>query len=119
MYTRRSIAPITGPLPSSGLPGGRFEDAWTIRQIRTSQELLDEGTDLRHCVSSYRNAIMSKRSTIFSLKQDGLRCITLEVRLSECAIVQARGLQNRAPSALERKLIARWAADVGLTLRSI
>jgi len=43
--------------------------------------------------------------------------ITIEVDPRARAIVQARGLRNRAPSARARELIALWARRENLCLR--
>ncbi|WP_167856706.1 PcfJ domain-containing protein [Hymenobacter aquaticus] len=86
-----------------------------IRQLRTYEELLDEGRALHHCVASYLHSCQRGRCGIFSLKMDGARSITLEV-LGNRTVVQARGRYNRPMLAHERYWVARWATEAQLSL---
>ena len=108
----------SGPLPASGLPDGTFESIWSIRQIRTGRELSAEGLELKHCVASYWNSVMSRRCAIFSLKREGMRHLTVEVRLAEGNIVQARGMRNRQPRPDERAVLEKWAACNKLAIQA-
>ncbi len=107
----------------SGVIGGRWELGrkkpviWTVEEILTSRALLDEGKALRHCVYSYSHAIERKVTSIWSLRRDGERRLTIEVANTHRRIVQARGTSNRAPDDSERALLQRWATLAGLTIR--
>ena len=112
-----SIQP--GPLPASGIPGVKLEAPWSMTELRTGRALAAEGTAMRHCVATYWGSIMSRRSSIFSLRRDMLRRVTVEVRLSEGCVVQARGACNRRPDGMETAQIRAWAIAAGLRVRSL
>ncbi|UOQ52273.1 PcfJ domain-containing protein [Hymenobacter cellulosivorans] len=86
-----------------------------ITQLRTYEELVEEGRALHHCVASYLYSCQKGRCGIFSLKMDGARSITLEV-LRNRTVVQARGRYNRSMLANERHWVTRWAAENQLSL---
>jgi len=116
LHARRAIY-HHGPLPRSRFKGANLvfgEHRWTVHEIRTSHELVAEGAELHHCVATYQGWIVHGRSAIFSLRKEGVRRITVEVRLAEATIVQARGHGNRFPQGFEKVAIAQWAAKSGL-----
>ncbi len=115
--SRSSIQP--GPLPASGIKTARLEEPWSMTELGSGIALAAEGATMRHCVATYWSSIMSRRSSIFSLRRFKLRRVTVEVRLGEGCVVQARGLCNRRPTAEEAAQIRAWAAEVGLSVRSL
>jgi hypothetical protein len=73
---------------------------------------------MRHCVSCYATDIKEGRSSIWSLRCDGARALTVEVANGMRRVVQARGKCNRNPKPLELGLLHRWALANELELRS-
>ena len=75
---------------------------WSIRELLSSDELIDEGRALRHCVSTYARSCHTGRSSIWSMEiedENGRRKIlTIEVALREKVIRQVRGRRNRLPT---------------------
>lgn len=92
-------------------------EKYTIKQIKSSNELYAEGRQLSHCVYSYRNLCKSNSVQIFSLSIIGENNmskpqITLELRDKD--ICQARGAYNRYPYDNELEIIKLWAEKEGL-----
>jgi hypothetical protein len=81
---------------------------WSIHQIKNSKELHEEGTKQHHCVSSYRHSCVNGNVSIWSLRLDGKRKVTIELKNSG-AIVQARGYANRKTTGQEDSIIQKWA----------
>lgn len=90
---------------------------YTIKELKTSEQLRDEGKALSHCVGSYASSCYHGRCFIFSLvKRENFnekRLITIEVD-SNRRIVQIRGKFNRFPKENEKNIIERWAKKEGL-----
>jgi hypothetical protein len=85
---------------------------WTMHQIKTAKELAREGTQMHHCVYSYRDGCVSGRLSIWSLSRcdaNGLSKpkITVELR-NNGWIAQARGFGNRAMKPDERYILNLW-----------
>ena len=93
---------------------------WSIRELLSSDELIDEGRALRHCVSTYARSCHTGRSSIWSLEiedENGRRKIlTIEVTPREKVIRQVRGRRNRLPTPKEKDLLSKWAEQEGLKL---
>jgi hypothetical protein len=123
-----ALARITGfgdmVFKTSGFKGQTWEQKgkgyhgqsslWTIREITTAEELAAEGRAMRHCVASFAGMIERGITSIWSLRQDGGRRLTVEVIPSARAIVQARGKCNRLPTNAEKSILKNWAAQNGL-----
>lgn len=90
-------------------------EEWTIKQIKSSQELLAEGKQQHHCVFGYKDSCISGATSIWSLKMNGKRKVTIEVR-SNHSIVQARGFANRKTTGEEDNFIRLWANENNLNL---
>lgn len=88
--------------------GKTNQEIWTIDQILTSKELLAEGKAQRHCVYSYRDGCRSSRISIWSMKMNGKRKVTIEVQ-NNGNIVQARRFSNILVKPEEDNLIREWA----------
>jgi hypothetical protein len=105
------------------IKGGKAD--WRFRQIKTSRELAEEGSQMHHCVYAYQALCMEGVASIWSLttrlheRHDvGAwgRALTLELRNAERRLVQIRGYANRAVNNDERRIVARWASDNGLSI---
>ena len=65
----------------------------SITVLKSIDEFKEEGDELKHCV--YTNEYyLKEKSLILSAKVDGKRAETIELRLPELKIEQARGLKN-------------------------
>ena len=65
-----------------------------------SDDLVNEGTKLHHCLASYRQKVSERRSMIFFVRDKEKpteSLYTLEVDYKQKMLLQFRGLQNCAP----------------------
>jgi len=84
------------------------EDSWTITELCSLQELIDEGSALAHCVATYARRCVAEKSAILSLRRNGQRRITIELDCRTGGVVQARGMSNRGATPTEREIINMW-----------
>ena len=102
------------------LEGEKSPARWTIRQLLSSHELIDEGREMNHCVASYVSSCVRGQTSIWSMSrwQQGRvqRALTVEVALQNLVIVQARGRANRLATTAELSILRRWASVAGLCL---
>jgi hypothetical protein len=84
---------------------------WSLRELTTSKDLLEEGRAMRHCVASYAYRCVQNHSAIFSLRAGEERKLTVELDLHHRRIVQARGSCNRAATPAEEEALARWLKE--------
>ncbi len=95
---------------------------WTIRELLDSSELIVEGRVMRHCVASYVGRCAKQRSSIWSmtcfsyLGQEHV--LTIEVDPNTRTVVQAKAKRDSHPSPEARKIMLRWARQVGLGVAS-
>ncbi len=111
------------PYRTSGFPGGEFvvegetgPNRWTIGELRSWRALFWEGRKMRHCVATYAQKVQSGQCSIWSLRRDGSRVLTVEVRNKRAAIVQIKGHMNRRAVPHELGVLRTWAAAAGLEL---
>jgi len=108
--------------PSADLSPGRWlrrtrvgealqEELWTMDEILCSRDLVHEGTAMRHCVASYVDDIRTGECSIWSLRCDGQRVLTVEVMSARRLIVQARRWSNHPPKAVDLAFLKRWARE--------
>lgn len=91
---------------------------YSIIAPMTSSELQREGDNLNHCVASYIKRVVDGECIIYFLRlvdDISKSLVTLEVRNN--AIVQARGLHNRAISSKEHTALAEFCDKRGIMLR--
>ncbi|MBA2541991.1 MAG: PcfJ domain-containing protein [Deltaproteobacteria bacterium] len=109
---------------SGGLPiswrrrGWDWEDLrgdvqWSIRELTSDTELIDEGRAMHHCVASYAYLCAQGNAAIFSVTANGARKVTLQLHPHNRRIVQARGAANRPCDREELDQIDRWLATLG------
>ena len=112
-------------LPSSGFNGRAFSAAtpgaedferWEVTELRTAKEVKSEGVRLRHCVASYIGGVREGTTSIWSLRREGRRKVTIEVSNATRRVVQAKGRANRAPTDRELGFLRAWARASGLQL---
>jgi hypothetical protein len=94
-------------------------------QIKSSEDLADEGTRMHHCVYSYQQMCIDGGTSIWSLKvrpadpRDSTpwsRSLTIEMANAERRLVQIRGYANRGMNRDERQIVAKWASENGLSV---
>lgn len=115
--------------PKSGIGGFEFVEGrkesgnmkrWTIRELLGGQELIAEGRRMRHCVASYAGSCARRATSIWSMQLEDFEgqrnMLTIEVRLVERLICQARGKYNARPTDKLRNIVRRWAAEQNLTM---
>lgn len=107
------------PVPSRFKPFQKATENQTvleIRPIKTMRELIFEGKILEHCVGTYADSVVQRRTCIFSFRSIGTdpskrttihRILTIQVIDSE--VVQVRGLRNRNMDLEEFSTIKEWA----------
>lgn len=115
----RDEIPATAPVvfPACGIEGGVvFESArstWSVGEILTMSDLRREGSAMRHCVSTYWREIEAGQMSLWSVRQDSVRRLTVSVRVRQ--IEEVRGKCNREPYAEEIRVVRLWARKAGLT----
>ena len=95
---------------------------WHVRELLSSDELIDEGQKMSHCVSTYAHSCHAGRASIWAMEtEDEIGCrkvLTIEVSPSDKRIRQVRGKWNRLPTPKEKGILERWAVKEGLELAS-
>jgi len=109
-WERSGILPYNlGPNPT-GEPR-----PWICVELCSTKDLHAEGKAMHHCVGSYSHRASTGHISIWSLRYEGERRLTIEVT-SDRTINQARGPCNAKPSRSEREQLHRWAGQAGLKL---
>jgi hypothetical protein len=100
-----------------GVPG-RSQRVWRIRELCSASELRAEGATMRHCVAGYAKSCVRGHSSIWTLELHSFGGVAKHqtIEVSNQQIVQCRGRGNRLPTAQERQLVRRWAAQEGLRI---
>ncbi len=107
----------------SGLPAGSWHlrhrldepgSEWTVEELLCSKALRAEGRAMKHCVHAYCRHVESGRTSIWSLRRDGNRQLTLEVDNRHNRIVQAKARLNRPATGQARQVMTRWAREADL-----
>ena len=78
-------------------------------QLNTEEELIEEGSQMHHCVGMYYNRCRSGSCAIVSMRVDGEATLTIEVISEDRTIGQVRGKYNRFPSKKEKPWVKQWA----------
>ena len=93
---------------------------WHIRELLSTEELIDEGRALKHCVYTYADSCVSGKTSIWSLEteDEGKRkkYLTIELLLGEKLIRQVRGRANRLPTQKEKNMLMRWVRKENLEI---
>jgi len=99
------------------------ECIWTVTELRTAQDLLNEGRKMKNCVSSYTYKCASGSSAIFTLErvyrisQAIEKAATLEVNIANRTLVQAKGKCNTKLTPTTLHIVTRWAQANGIAVR--
>jgi hypothetical protein len=101
-----------------GVSQFRFEKeecVWTVTELLTAQDLLNEGRKMRNCVSSYAYTCASGKSSIFTVERvypvNRLteKTATIEVNRANRTVIQAKGKCNAAVPPTAMVVITKWA----------
>jgi hypothetical protein len=118
--------PDTSKWNGMGLAQYRYvtdEYTWTITELKTAQDLLNEGRKMKNCVASYAYSCASGDSAIFTVgrvypaSQFIEKVATLEVYQAKRTLVQAKGKCNTAITPKTMNIATRWAAANRITVR--
>lgn len=88
---------------------------WSLRELCSARELVDEGIEMQHCVALYAERCAVGSIAIFSLSRDGERVATVEIAPHVRRVVQARGKNDRWCYESELEVIDRWLASLSLS----
>ncbi|MCB1149917.1 PcfJ domain-containing protein [bacterium] len=116
--------------PASGLKAMTWESeawgemhptVWTMQEILTLRRLADEGRGMHHCVATYCHEASEGRVSLWSLRRNGRRRLTVQVNhedlgdRDQAAIVwNAAGPCNRDPRPDELHHLRLWTEENGL-----
>jgi len=108
------FAERTVDLPDPGAPD--FPEHWELFELRNARAIAAEGHFMRHCVASYLPSVRRGTTSIWSLRRNGRRRVTIEVSNQTRQVVQIKGRKNRDPTPRELSLVQGWARTVGLDI---
>lgn len=87
------------------------ENIYQCVQLKSGEELFDEGTVLQHCAITYAQSCLNDHCVIWSMQRQSKdnfnRIMTIEV--IKKVIVQARTLNNEVPNSAEIELLFDWS----------
>ena len=63
-------------------------DEFEFIQMRTAEDLVEEGTRMKHCVASYANKCADGDSIIFSMRKNGKGYVTIELSTIDYRVTQ-------------------------------
>lgn len=93
-----------------------------IRELLSTDELIYDGSQMRHCVRTYADSCYNGRTSIWTMESmDELgkelkKVLTIEVSLKEKSINQVRGKKNRLPTESEMSILRRWTVKENLSI---
>jgi hypothetical protein len=96
--------------------GFEIKHTWTFKELTTAKELMQEGRSMRHCVYSYSRSVEEGRISIWSLRKDDERALTIEVDNRSETIRQVRGFGNRQANKAEASIVRKWAVKNRLSI---
>ena len=88
-------------------------DGFKFVQLKTTNELVHEGTTMHHCVGGYSGQCANGYSIIFSMRKDERSYVTIELHGGTYAINQKYTIHdNLVTSAKALDIIKEWHEDV-------
>ncbi len=102
---------------TDGDDGANTYTTWTMTEILSTAALAAEGRTMSHCVLMYAGSISRRKTSIWSLRCDGIRRLTVRVSSETKAVVEARGKCNRRATPAEMNKLNRWAQMNGLSIK--
>ncbi len=94
-----------------------YINIWSMEEVLSSRELLREANAMKHCVYNYNRHIREGTTSIWSLRENDSRRLTVEVCKKCGAIEQAKGKFNRQAEADELKVLNTWATENNLSIK--
>ncbi len=95
------------------------EDRWTIRELLTGTDLVQEGKELNHCVATYAESCTQGHCSIWSMERHRNdkthKHLTIEVS-HQGMVTQVRGKNNRYCTRNELDFIRQWASRAELAI---
>lgn len=82
--------------------------SWCFVELCSHGELARESRSMRHCVVFYAQACAWGTCRIVSLRRAGAPALTVEIRMPDRAVVQARGWANAQPTPEEHSVLRAW-----------
>jgi len=92
-------------------------ETWVIEEILTSKDLVAEGSKMKHCVASYSDGIKEGGSSIWSVKKDDERRLTIEIDNRNRCIAQVAGPCNESASDKEKAMVRKWARENNIRIQ--
>lgn len=80
-----------------------------VIELMNSMQLKAEGKNMKHCVGGYSNACKNRHVAIFSIRNGCTSLATIEVRLRDRKIIQAKAKCNQPLSETTEKVMKNWA----------
>lgn len=85
---------------------------WNFVELTTGVELYREGERMHHCVSAYALGCSEGRSTIVSVRLEGVQTLTIEIVPETLQLRQVYGAYNRRASLDEQNLVEFWKSEL-------
>ncbi len=100
------------------IPDAVEVDQYSFVALRRPRDLRDEGVAMHHCVASYEGMVERGTCAVVSVRRDGVRIATIELRKGQ--MVQIKGHCNQAPTATVRAAaelyaLTQWRRDTPTT----
>ncbi len=117
--------PEVGGFVSHAGSSRRFPWQWSITEICSRRQLLEEGTLMRHCVTDYAPDCEKGESAIFRMRGYGWAgkesfhgCFSWTIRLNRKTrrIAEIKGYRNALPGRRACQVIRKWAMEKNLKL---
>ena len=89
-----------------------IREVWRFEELVQSSELWEEGVAMRHCVAKYDDQCHGGRTVVVSLKRNGARVLTIELKGSALVLGQVKGRFNREATEEEFRVVQRWVNEV-------
>lgn len=87
-------------------------DGFQFIQLRTAEELREEGTIMHHCVASYTSRCFEGGSIIFSMRRNGKSYVTIELNPHTYEVVQQYTLHDiTVTNEKVISMINKWQSD--------
>ena len=89
-----------------------FGKTYSIIVAKTSQDLIEEGINLHHCVGSYVERVKNGECSIFFLrKTDDIEASLITIEVKDNQVLQVRGLCERLMEDDERIFFKNWIKE--------
>jgi hypothetical protein len=119
-FRRSGLRPLDLERKVRGASGQTEREIWRFREVLDTTTLADEGRAMGHCVYSYAGQIHNGGCAIWTLTLEDStghwRRLTIEVRLLQRRIVQARGRFNKRAEARDMVALREWAGRNNLEI---